>query len=154
MHCEISVLKRCLGALAVSVTVLLGTGMTTCVLGQKGPKPEKQVVKTEQKMEGRALKTHQREERTALKTHQRVERQTFKQSWRSRQKVGKNWKPNKWPKRHAAYDHSARKRCIKECNQAHKYAERACKGRTGADRSACERAANEAHRRCHAGCPR
>jgi hypothetical protein len=154
MHYEISVLKRAIGALAISVAVLLGTGMTEGVLGQKGPKPEKQVVKTEQKMEGSALKTHQREDRIALKTHQRAERQTFKQSWRSRHKVGKNWKPDKGPKRHPAYDHSARKRCVKECNEAHKNAERACKGRTGADRRACERAANEAHRRCHAGCPR
>ena len=68
MHYEISVLKRAIGALAVGVAVLLGTGMTTGVLGQKGSKPEKQVVKTEQKMEGSALKTHQRQERIALKT--------------------------------------------------------------------------------------
>jgi hypothetical protein len=154
MHYEISVLKQAIGSLAVSVAVLLGTGMTKAVLGQKGPKPEKQVVKTEQKMEGSALKTRQRGERVALQGHQRAERQAYKQSWRSRHKVGKTWKPNKWRKPHPPYDHSGRKRCVKECNEAHKNAERACKGRTGADRRACERAANEAHRRCHAGCPR
>lgn len=46
------------------------------------------------------------------------------------------------------------KRCVKDCNQAHKNAIRACRGRTGADRAACERAANEAHRNCVQGCPR
>src|SRR6266403_3618703 len=34
------------------------------------------------------------------------------------------------------------KRCTKDCNQAHKNAVRACRRRTGADRAACERAAN------------
>ena len=140
MHYEISVLKRSIGALAVSVAVLFGTGMTEAALGQKGAKAEKHVLKTEHKIEGSAIKSHQKEERVALKTHQRAERRTFKQTWRSRPDFGKN--------------HSARKRCVKECKAAHKIAERACKGKTGADRQACERAANEAHRRCQAGCPR
>jgi hypothetical protein len=50
--------------------------------------------------------------------------------------------------------HRAHKRCVKDCKRAHKNAIRACRGRTGADRAACERAANEAHRRCVQGCPR
>jgi len=86
-----------MSALILTIALLLGTGMTEGVLGQKGAKPEKHVAKTEHKMEGSALKTHQKEERVALKTHQRSERQTFKQSWRSG---------------HKNFDHSARKRCI------------------------------------------
>ena len=154
MHYEISVLKRGIGALAVSVVVLFGTGTPKGVLGQKGTNTEKHLVKTEQKMEGSALKTHQREERNALKTHQRAERQTFNQSWRSRHKAGKTWKSNKWPRPYVKSNHSSHKRCIKECNDEHKNAERACKGRTGADRRACERSVNQAHQRCHAGCPK
>jgi hypothetical protein len=50
--------------------------------------------------------------------------------------------------------HRAHKRCVKDCKRAHKDAVRACRGRTGRDRAACERAANEAHRRCMHGCPR
>src|SRR5258708_1773287 len=46
------------------------------------------------------------------------------------------------------------KHCVKDCDQVHKNAVRACRGRTGADRAACERAANEAHRNCVQGCPR
>src|SRR6266852_5664234 len=46
------------------------------------------------------------------------------------------------------------KRCVKECDRGHKNAVRACRCRTGADRAACERAANEAHRNCVQGCPR
>jgi len=50
--------------------------------------------------------------------------------------------------------HRDHKRCVKACNGAHKTAVRACRGRTGADRAACERAANETHRNCVQGCPR
>jgi len=50
--------------------------------------------------------------------------------------------------------HREHKRCVKDCNRVHKNAIRACRGRTGADRAACERAANEAHRNCAQGCPR
>jgi hypothetical protein len=153
MHYESSVLKRAIGSLAVSAVVLLGTGPTTQALGQKGPKPDKQVVKTERKVEGSALRTHQRDERVALKSHQRVEREGFKESWRSRPKPGNAWK-HKGPKPYPHRDRSARKQCVKQCNEAHKNAKRACRGRTGADRRACERAANEAHRTCHAACPR
>src|SRR6266540_6197730 len=105
MHFEISVLKRATGALTLTVVLLLGAGVTNVIQAQKGAKPEKQVAKTEHKMEGTALKTHQREERVALKTHQRAERQAFKQSSRSR---------------HRNLNHDAHKRCVKECNRAHK----------------------------------
>ena len=50
--------------------------------------------------------------------------------------------------------HRAHKNCVKDCKRAHKNAIRACRGRTGADRAACERAANEAHRNCVRGCGR
>src|SRR5713226_2944864 len=39
--------------------------------------------------------------------------------------------------------HRDHRSCVKACNGAHKTAVRACRGRTGADRAACERAANE-----------
>jgi hypothetical protein len=50
--------------------------------------------------------------------------------------------------------HREHKRCVKNCRRAHKDLIRACRGRTGADRAACERAANGAHRRCVQRCPR
>ena len=50
--------------------------------------------------------------------------------------------------------HRARKNCVKDCKRAHKDAIRACRGRTGRDRAACERAANAAHRNCVRGCGR
>ncbi len=143
MHYEISVLKRAIASLVITATMLLGAGVTTGALGQKAPKPGQKAVKTERKIEA-----------GALKTHQRAEREAFKQTWRPRHRAPKNWKPAKWPKPHPRYDHSARKRCVKECNLAHKNAQRACTGRTGADRRACERAANQAHRSCQSGCPR
>ncbi len=68
-------------------------------------------------------------------------------------KLAKRAKPAKPPKA-ARHDKRAHKRCVKTCKQEHKAAIRACRGRTGADRAACERAANEAHRHCVQGCPR
>ena len=61
------------------------------------------------------------------------------------------------PPKHARspnHDKRGHKRCVKDCKRAHKNAIRACHGRIGADRAACERAANEAHRQCMRGCPR
>ncbi|HEY8184658.1 MAG TPA: hypothetical protein VIF64_01235, partial [Pyrinomonadaceae bacterium] len=60
MPYEISVLKRAIGTLALTGTLLLGAGLTNSILAQKGSKPEKKIEKTEHKMEGAALKTHQR----------------------------------------------------------------------------------------------
>jgi hypothetical protein len=50
--------------------------------------------------------------------------------------------------------HRAHKRCVDDCNRAHKNAIRACRGERGRTRAACERAANQAHRDCVRGCPR
>ncbi|SRR6266536_2462772 len=151
MCSEINVVRRTAGVLAVGVALLFGIGMTKQVLGdyptyyawQKGAKQARDIVKTQQKTERRALGIHQRGEREALKSHQRVEREAFRPA-----RTPKLLKP-----RHN-YRHSAHKGCIKDCNLSHKRATRACHGRTGADRRACERAANEEHRRCHAGCPK
>ena len=68
-------------------------------------------------------------------------------------KLAKRAKPAK-PAKAARHDKRAHKSCSKACKQEHKAAIRACRGRTGADRAACERAANEAHRHCMQGCPR
>lgn len=148
MHCEISTLRRTATSLAISLLLLLSTGMTAHA------QQDKKVIKSEQRLEKSALKTHQREERVGLKNHQRDEREAFKESWRSRHKPGKSWKPKKGLKSDPNYDHTARRRCVKGCKQAHKSAVRACRGKTGAERRACERAANQAHRVCQASCPR
>jgi len=68
-------------------------------------------------------------------------------------KPPKPTKPAK-PAKPARAHKMAHKRCVKDCNRAHKAAIGACRGRTGADRAACERAANDAHRNCVQGCPR
>src|SRR2546427_6600815 len=60
-------------------------------------------------------------------------------------------KPEKPAKPDSRDRHREHKRCVKDCNRAHKNATRACRGRTGADRAACERAAHEAHRNCVQG---
>jgi hypothetical protein len=48
--------------------------------------------------------------------------------------------------------HRARKLCTKDCKAAHHQAILACRDRIGADRAACERAANHAHRNCMHSC--
>jgi hypothetical protein len=63
-------------------------------------------------------------------------------------------KPAKPPKLVPNNRHRDHKRCVKDCNRAHKNAIRACRGERGRTRAACERAANQAHRRCVQGCPR
>jgi hypothetical protein len=145
MHYEISTLRRPASALFIGLALLLGTGTTAQA------QQDKKAIKSEQKLEKSALKSHQREERVALKNHQREERETYKQSSRSQHKRWKIWKRDR---PHPNNDHNARNRCLKGCKAAHKSAQRACRGRIGADRSACERAANRAHRSCQASCPR
>lgn len=44
--------------------------------------------------------------------------------------------------------------CIQSCNTSHKNDTEFCKGRTGEDRSACERDINERHRACIQACPK
>jgi len=63
-------------------------------------------------------------------------------------------KPAKPPKPVPNNRHRDHKRCVKDCNRAHKNAIRACRGERGRTRAACERAANQAHRNCVRGCPR
>ncbi len=145
MHYEISTLRRPASALVIGLALLLGTSMTAQA------QHDKKAIKSEQKLEKSALKTHQREERVELKDHQREDRETDKESSRSQHKRWKIWKRDK---PHPNNDHNARKRCLKGCEAAHRSAVRACRGRTGADRRACERAANQAHRSCQASCPR
>ena len=72
---------------------------------------------------------------------------------RAKLKPPKPAKPAK-PFNPAKGRHRAHKRCVEDCNRAHKNAIRACRGERGRTRAACERAANQAHQNCVRGCLR